>query len=140
MFFRLAPFLGGMKKDIMEASDDRDIEAIRLQKVRVPVPDPFNEGSFITAEITLISPEIRCMIDNILYVSCYGHKALFEERVPQASIIAFRTCSLKIARDKEDDFYASWIDYRKRHPGTKKIDAADDSDVADLVNDLMGDE
>jgi hypothetical protein len=139
MFFKLAPFLGGMKKEILEAETAADIDALRQHKVRVPVPDQFNEGTFITAEIPLLSPEVRAMIDNMLYVSCYGHKAMFEDRVPPASIIAFRTCALKIACDKESEFFNSWKDYRKRHPIAKKP-AEVDNDVTDLVNDLMGDD
>ncbi len=84
-------------------------------KFRVPVAEG---GEINTVEILLISPEIRAMVDNILYISVYGHKAMFEERVPPANSIGFAQVALNFSREKEDDFFASWKDYRAsvRHP------------------------
>ncbi len=58
------------------------------------------------------------MVDNMLYISVYGHKAMFEERAPPANSIGFAQVALNISREKEDDFFASWKDYRAsvRHP------------------------
>ncbi len=83
-----------MKTLILEARTAEDIEAIRRTKVRVPVPDEHNEGEFTYTELPLLSTEVRAMIDNMLSVSCYGHKVMFEDRVPQASMLAFRSCAM----------------------------------------------
>ena len=79
MFYRIAPFLGGMKTLILEARTAEDIENIRRTKVRVPVADEHNEGEFTYTDLPLLSTEVRAMIDNMLSVSCYGHKVMFED-------------------------------------------------------------
>ena len=77
------------------------------------------------------------MIDNMLYVSCYGHKAMFEDRVTSASLLTFSNLALKTAREKVDEFFESWKDYRRRIP-IYKPDENDEDDLADLVNATMG--
>ena len=76
-------------------------------RIQVPIPDEHNEGKFVGMEVPLLNTEVQAMIDNMLFVSCYGHKVMFEDRVPQCSIIVFRSCALREARDNlnESDFY-----------------------------------
>jgi hypothetical protein len=66
-------------------------------------------------EIPLISPSIRAIIDNILFVSVYGHKSLWETRTRafRASVLA-QILVMKEAKDKENAFYASWKDFCRR--------------------------
>jgi hypothetical protein len=84
MFFKIAPFLGGMKKLILDAKTAKDVEDIRKMTVKVSIPDEHNEGEFFTREVPLLSTEVRAMIDNMLFLACYGHKVMFEDRVPQS--------------------------------------------------------
>ncbi len=93
-------------------------------------------------EVPLISSEIRAMIDKMLYLSCYDHKDMFEDRVPPASRlrVIFANLALKIAREKGNDFFASWKDYRKRHPINNPQAEDADEEVAGLVSELMGDD
>jgi hypothetical protein len=138
-FFKVVPFLRTMKRDIRDAATDDAIDALRTLKVKVPVHG--EDGDINTVEIPLISPEFRSIVENlnILYTSVYDHKAIFEDRVTAASRTSFAQISLKIAREKVDDFFASWNDYRKRHPiKAKKLEP--DEDTADLINTLMGDD
>ena len=107
--------------------------------VKVTIPDQENEGEFNTREIPLLSTELRAMIDNMLFLACYGHKVMFEDRVPQSSILAFRSCALKNASENESNFYLLWKQYLDKTGGTK-----DSPDVAkeltDRVNGVMGDD
>jgi hypothetical protein len=41
---------------------------------------------------------LRAMTDNMLFVACYGHKEMFEDRVPQTTILAFRNVALGNSR------------------------------------------
>ncbi len=84
MFFKIAPFLGDMNKQLLQASDEIAIDAIRDMIVKVPLLDDNND--FETKEIPQISADLQAMIDYMLYVLCYGHKAMFEDRVPAASL------------------------------------------------------
>jgi hypothetical protein len=111
MFFKIAPFLGEMNKELLQASDEIAIDAICDMIVKVPLLDDNND--FETKEIPLISADLQAMIDNMLYVSCYGHKAMFEDRVPAASRLVSQNLAVKIAHDKEADFYSSWADYKR---------------------------
>ncbi len=61
------PFLGGTKKDIVEAADDAAIDVLRETKVKVSA---LKEGEVITVEVPVISPELRAMVGNMLYLSC----------------------------------------------------------------------
>jgi hypothetical protein len=69
-------YLGGMKKYIMDAATDKDIEGIRQIKVRVPVPDQYSEENVNTVEVPLISSKVLALIDNMLFVSYYGHRVM----------------------------------------------------------------
>ncbi len=76
MFYKITPFLGGMKKLILDAKTAEDLEDIRKMTVKVTIPDGENEGEFSTREVPLLSTEVRAMIDNMLFLAraCYGHK------------------------------------------------------------------
>ena len=124
-----------MKKLILEAEDDKDIDDIRRMKVRVPVPDEHNEGNFCNVDVPIISHEVRAMIDNMLFMGAYGHKSMFESnRTRPAFRAAFAAYSLKIAIDEVDDFFESWLEYRSRIPADKL--AAHLAESADGVIDL----
>jgi hypothetical protein len=49
-----------------------NVDAIQKMKVRVPIPDKHNEGEFIIVQVPWLSVDIRAMIDNMLFVACYG--------------------------------------------------------------------
>ncbi len=71
-----------------------------------------------TQEIPLVSPAIRAIVDNILFVSVYrdGHKSMWETRTRpafRASVLAQIT---KEANDNKVAFYDSWKDFRRRLP------------------------
>ncbi len=76
VFFKIVPFLEAMKKEISETPDDDAIDDVREMKVRLSV---FEDGDVVNADTHLLSAEIRAMVDNMLYVGCYGHRALFED-------------------------------------------------------------
>ena len=141
MFYKITPFLGGMKKLILDAKTAEDLEDIRKMTVKVTIPDEENEGEFSTREVPLLSTEVRAMIDNKLFLACYGHKVMIEDRVPQSSILAFkfRSCAMKNACENESNFYYLWKQYLERSGGTK-----DSPEVAkertDRVNGVMGDD
>jgi len=98
-----------------QAESPQEIADIRRMKVKVPVQD--EDGSIHTVEVPFISPELRAMVDNILFLSAYGHKTMFESnRTRPAFRAAFAEYSMKTAKEKVDDFYSSWTDYRRRHP------------------------
>ncbi len=84
-------------------------------KTKIPVHD--EDGNIHTVEVPLVSPELRAMVDNILFLSAYGHKTMFESnRTRQAFRAAFAAYSLKVSIEKVDEFYSSWTDYLRRHP------------------------
>ncbi len=139
MFYKIAPFLGGMKKYILDAKTAEDVEEIRKMTVKVSIPDEHNEGEFCTKEVPLLSTEVRAMIDNMLFLACYGHKVMFEDRVPQSSILAFRSCAMKNARENESNFYYLWKQYLAKSGGVKESpDVA--KELTDRVNGVMGDD
>ena len=79
------------------------------------------------------------MIDNMLFVACYGHKVMFEDRVPQSSILSFRSVALKMARENESNFYHLWKQYLANNGGVRESpDLA--KEVTDRLNDVMGDD
>lgn len=137
MLFKIAPYLGGMKKLILEAKTSKDVDAIRKMRVTLPVPDEHNEGEIINMETPLLSTNFRAMIDNMLFVGCYGHKQMFEDRVPQSSILAFRNAAVKIAREQEDSFYYLWKEHLKAN-GTPSDSAVAAQAVEGRVSDVMG--
>ena len=53
LFYKIAPFLGGMKKPILEASTAENVDAmiaIQRMNVRAFLPDEHNEGEFVVTE------------------------------------------------------------------------------------------
>ncbi len=70
------------------------------------------DGEYNTKEIQLISPEVQATVGNILFVSAYGHKTIFEARMHSAYRLVFPDLALKTVSDKIEDFHASWKDYR----------------------------
>jgi hypothetical protein len=137
MLFKIAPYLGGLKKLILEAKTPKDVDAIRKMRVTLPVPDEHNEGEIINMETPLLSTNFRAMIDNMLFVGCYGHKQMFEDRVPQSSILAFRNAAVKIAREQEDSFYYLWKEHLNSN-GTPSDGAVAAQAVEGRVSDVMG--
>jgi hypothetical protein len=116
-----------MKKLTLDAKTAEDVEDIRKMTMKVSIPDEENrdEGEFKTRDVPLLSTELRPIIDNMLFLACYGHKVMFEDRVPQSSILAFRACALKNARKNEFNFYLLWKQYLEKTGDTK-----DSPDVA----------
>ncbi len=139
MFYNIAPFLDGMKKVILEAKTDKDVDAIKKMHVQVPIPDENSEGEFINVQVPLLSDDVQAMIDNMLFVACYGHNKMFEDRVPQQAILAFRNCALRNSRENEDNFYYLWKQYLVKSGG-KKDSAAVEKQQIDLLNGVMGDD
>ena len=103
----------------------------------MPVPDEHNEGEFINMETPLLSTNFHAMIDNMLFVGCYGHKTMFEDRVPQFSILSFRNAAVKIAREQEDSFYYLWKQHLKAN-GSPSDSAVAEQAVQLKVTDVMG--
>jgi hypothetical protein len=96
-----------MKKLILEAEEDTDIDDIRRMKVRV-VPDENSEGNFCNVVVPVLSHEVRAMIDNMLFMSSYDHKSMLEDRVPPACVQDFRATALRLTRENESNFYHLW--------------------------------
>jgi hypothetical protein len=79
-------------------------------------------------EIPLVSPAIRAMIDNILFVSVYVHKSMWETRTRPAFRASLLAKITNETRDNEDAFYASWKDFRRRFPVQPEVqDRLDES-------------
>jgi hypothetical protein len=137
MFYKIAPFLGGMKKVILEAKTAEDVDAIRDTKVKVAIPDEGNDGEFTTVEVPLLSHDVRAMIDNMIFVGCYGHKKMFEARVPRDSIVAFRNTALNCAKEQESNFYRLWKEYLAKS-GRSEEGAAAEQERVDRMQGMMG--
>ncbi len=93
----------------------------------------------MTVEIPLLSDDVRAMIDNMIFVACYGHKKMFEARVPQETIVAFRNCAFWCARKQERSFYYLWKEYLKKAGGSKES-AEVTKERSDLFRGMMGDD
>ena len=139
MFYKIAPFLGGFKKVILDAKTAEDVDAIQKMKVKFSIPDEANEGDFVSVQVPLLSNEIRCMIDNMLFVACYGHKVMFEDRVPQSCILSFRAVALKNARDNESNFYFLWKQHLAKS-GVQKESVAVAKERDDRLEKMMADD
>ncbi len=137
LFLKVAANLGDKSKQILEASTPEAIDALRTKTVRVVV----QEGTeFLNVEVPLISAEIRAMVDNICYMSVYGHRTMFEKISPSRRA-AFYEYSVKMARDCENEFYESWKSYRAENPvETVQRAREEDSETERLINVLMGDD
>ena len=91
----------------MQADSPAEIDEVRGMKVKVPVAD--EDGHIHTQEASLVSPELRSMVDNMLFMSACAHKTCFESnRTRQAFRAAFAAYSLKVAIEKVDDFCYSF--------------------------------
>ena len=110
LFFKVAPFLGDLKTEILQAGTDRAIDALRAKRVTVFLRDA-EENKILAKEIPLISPVIRAIIDNILFVSVYGHKSLREARTRPAFQTTVLAQIAKEAKDNEDALVDSWKDF-----------------------------
>jgi hypothetical protein len=125
----------------VQAQTREEILEIRGLKAKVPVAD--EDGNYHTTEVPLIGPPIRGMIDNMLFMGAYGHKTMFESnRTRPAFRAAFAAYSLKVAIEKADDFFESWIEYRSRHPAERlAVHLAESADgLVDLEAMLGGDD
>jgi hypothetical protein len=137
MFYKIAPFLGDMKKLILEAKTAEDVDAIRDTKVKVAIPDEDDSGEYTTVEVPLLSHDVRAMIDNMIFVACYGHKKMFEARVPRESIVAFRNTALNCAKEQESNFYRLWKEYLAKS-GRSEEGAAAEKERVDRMQSMMG--
>ena len=137
LFLKVAANTGDHGKRIVDANTPQEIEALRSTSVRVVA----QEGTeIINTEIPLISAEMRAMVDNICYMSVYGHRTLFE-KISLPLRAAFAQHTLKIARDFEEEFYSSWKSYRAAHPAVTVARLKDeDSECERLLSSLMGDD
>ncbi len=74
-------------------------------------------------------------------MAVYGHNTLFEQRVPLARCNAFHEYALRVAWDKEDQFYDSWKSFRAANPVEIRAGGgvADDSESEKLLKLLAGD-
>ena len=137
MFYKIAPFLGGMKKVILDAKTDQDVDEISKMRVRVAIPDDHDDGEFTTVEVPLLSHDVRAMIDNIIFVSCYGHKKMFEARVPAETRVAFRSAAFNCAKEQEGSFYYLWKEYLARS-GRSAEGAAVEKERVDQMQGILG--
>ena len=102
----------------VQAQTREEILDIRGLKAKVPVAD--EDDNYHTTVVPLIGPPIRAMVDNMLFMGAYGHKTMFEStRTRPAFRAAFAAHSLKVAIDKVDDFFESWIEYRSSNPADR---------------------
>ena len=138
MWFKVVPQLGDAANQILKAQTPAEIDELRMKKIKMDVMDG---DEFITKEVSFISPELRAMVDNIIFMSVYGHNSLFEQRVSVGRRTAFREYALKAARDNEDEFYASWKRYRAAHPvdGTGEGADTDESESERIRKQMDGD-
>ena len=126
-----------MKKVILDAKTDKDVDEISKMRVRVAIPDDHDDGEFTTVEVPLLSHDVRAMINNIIFVACYGHKKMFEARVPLDTSVAFRSTSLACAKEQESNFYRLWKEYLARS-GRSEEGAAAEQERVDRMQGMMG--
>ena len=137
IFLKVAANTGDHGKRIVEANTPQEIEALRSTPVRVVAQE---DTEVINVEISLISAEMRAMVDNICYMSVYGHRSMFE-KISLNRRAAFAQYTLKAARDYEEEFYASWKSYRAAHPVEKVLRLKDDDSESErLLSVLLGDD
>ena len=138
LFFKVAANLGDISKEILEASSPEEIDALRSEKVKVVVEE---DGEISTKEINMISTAIRSMVDNICYMSVYGHPSNLTDKCPAARTLAFTAMATKAATENEDKFYEGWKSYRARNPVVKERErgAGDDSDT-ERIKKRLGEE
>jgi hypothetical protein len=124
LWLKAAPYFGEFGKEIVEANTPAEIEALRNRTIRnVHCKD----GEFITGSEPFISAELRAIVDNILFMSVYGHKTLFETRVSGPRRAGFQKVALEVAQKNEDEFFEAWKQYRALNPAVRQ-DAVEDVD------------
>ena len=133
LFYKIAPFLGDLGKKIEDAKTAAHIDALREERIRLV---DLLDGEIVVRDEQLISPQIRAMIDNICYMSVYGHRSMLEARLPPSKILGFTDYALKTARDNEAAFYESW----KRHLGSRihDVDADGLDQTPDCLSNILG--
>ena len=136
LFFKVAANLGDISKEILEASSPEEIDLLRTKTIKVVVED---DGEVCTKEIKMISTAIRTMVDNICYMSVYGHPSNLNDKCPAARTIAFTTMAVKLATENEDKFYEGWKSYRASNPVVKDREGGDESE-ADRILKIMDDD
>ena len=104
----------------LQAQTSEEIDAVSRMKLKVSVLD--EDLNYVTKEVPYISAEVRAMVDNMLFMSAYGHKSMFEsDRTRQEFRKAFAQYSLQAAIDHEAQFYSSWKEYRVNNPTVHTI-------------------
>jgi hypothetical protein len=97
--------------------------------------------NWVSKEVAYVSPEVRCMVDNLLFMSAYCHKTMFEsDGTRQAFRTAFSEYSLQAAIDNNDTFYSSWKEYRKTNPVPRKVIEGSAATWAVDFDAMMGDD
>ena len=103
----------------LTANSPADIDALHNKRIKVV---PLHGGNdHCSQEIAWISPEIRSMVENSCYMSVYGHRSLFEQRVPKGQRAPFNEFTLKVAKDNENEFYESWKRYSAASPTVSRV-------------------
>ncbi len=140
MFFLLwlkaAPYFGEYGKEILEATTPVEIDTLCNRTVRMV---RYIDGEFITESEPFISPELRAIIDNILFMSVFVHKTLIEQRVLQLRRAAFEKVALEVAQNNENEFYDAWNQYCALNPAAKRDNVEGvDSETERIKMALMG--
>jgi hypothetical protein len=98
-----------------------------------------DDNDLVAQEIPLVSPAIRAIVDNILFVSVYGHKSMWETRTRpafRASVLAHIT---KEAKDHEVAFNDSWKYFRRRFPLQPEVPAEEDGLDESIMQEFFDD-
>ena len=115
----------------LQAQTPDDIDAIRVMRIKVVEVDV--EDNYVTRDIPLISVGFRAMVDMMCFTGAYGHKSCLESSRTRGPFrTAFFEYALKVAKDKVDDFYTSWKEYRARFPVANRHPAADADGAVDI--------
>ncbi len=118
----------------LQAQTSEEIDAVAQMKLKIQVLD--EDLNYVTKEIPYVSAEVRAMVDNMLFLSAYGHKSMFEsDRTRQEFRKAFTEYSLQAAIDNESKFYSSWKEYRVNNPTFHKTTDAAVGGAVDLDTD-----
>ena len=113
------------------------IDQLRAKRVTVFLRD--EENNLVATEIPLISPAIRAIVDNILFVSAYGHKVMWEARTRPAFRATVLAQIAKEAKDNADAFFDSWKDFRRRFPVQQEAAAEEDEFDEEMMEQFFGD-
>ena len=136
LWLKAVSYLGEFGKEIAEASTAAEIQALRTMAVKVV---RYTDGEYVTESAPLISTELRAIVDNILFMSVYGHKTLFEQRVSPQRRAAFQKMAHDVAENNEDEFYEAWINYRALNPAKRQEDQKSaDSETERMMKAVLG--